>query len=350
MRRNNGFGLRAILLFVLVASVAGSCTNTTSQARRALCPDPAPIGKPDGELTDIASTAIGPGGISPSKVSQDSVPYLYYSSDESGQFQIYRIRSGRIEEDTVEPAGFSKEKLTDSDRDQGSSNVTPFASSGGYVVFSSNRTGNYEIFVMRTDGSGQTRLTNTAGNEIGPVMSPDGRAIAFTSDCYGNEDVFVISTNGQSIKRLTASGEMDSAPDWSPDGSQIAYKSDADGLEAIYLADPDGQNPRRLTANTYPESAPAFSPDGRSIAFQAKKGRYWQIHISSLDGTDERVISDGAGNDSRPRWSYDGSKIYFVSDRDGHDAIYTMNADGSAVTRVVGNSYEARSPSETLVV
>ncbi len=341
-----------LVLMVIAASIAGSCTNTTSQARKALCPDPAPIGTPDGEITEVARTTAGPGspGIPESRSAQaEAAPYLYYSSNESGEFQIYRVKSGRLEEGAIEPPELGTQRLTDSRNEQGSSNVTPFASSNGYVVFSSNRTGNYEVYIMRFDGTGQTRLTNTPGNEVGPVISPDGRAIAFTSDCYGHEDVFVISADGRSITRITASEGSDTAPDFSPDGSTIAYRSDAGGVEAIYLADADGQNPKRLTRNDFPESAPAFSPDGKSIAFQAKKGRYWQIHLVALDGSGERILSDGSGNDSRPRWSHDGSKIYFVSDRDGHDAVYAMTADGGNVTRVVGNGYEARSPSEALV-
>ena len=350
MKSSRSTSRRGIAAILVVAVTVGACTNTTSQARKAICENPAPIGNPEGELTDLAPTQSGPIGapsIKPTPVEGSGAPFLYYSSNESGQFQIYKVRATLAKTDSASVAD-SKLQLTDSGRDQGSSNVTPYASSLGYITFSSNRTGNYEIFVMRADGSGQTRLTNTPGNELGPVLSPDGRAVAFSSDCYGNEDIFVASTNGQSIKRITASPANETAPDWSPDGSTIAFRSDTDGLEAIYLANSDGQNPRRLTNNDYPESAPAFSPDGTSIAFQAKKGKYWQIHILRFDSGEESVVSDGKGNDFRPRWSLDGSKLYFVSDRDGHDAIYVMNADGSAVTLLAGDSYEARNPSEAL--
>ncbi len=333
---------------LLVALVAGSCTNTTSQARRALCPDPSPIGTPDGELTDIA-TGSGPTSGLAATESGGEGTYLFYAANPTGEFQIYRIGPAGPSDESVRAADSPAARLTDSAKDQGSSNVTPFASRSGYVVFSSNRTGNYEIYIMRPDGSGQTRLTNTPGNEVGPVLSPDGRTLAFTSDCHGHEDVFVASVNGQSLKRITTAEGSDTAPDWSADGALIAYVSEVEGEKAIYLADPDGQNPRRLTRNSFAESAPAFSPDGKHIAFQAKRGRYWQIHVVSVDGTDERVISDGTANDSRPRWSHDGSRIYFVSDRDGHDAIYMVELEGSGPTRVVGDSHDARSPSEAIL-
>ncbi len=341
--------LRLVGSLLLVALVAGSCTNTTSQARRALCPDPSPIGTPDGVLTDIA-TGTGPMSRPAAAETGGEGPYLFYAANPTGEFQIYRIGPAGPSRDSIRAADTAAVRLTDSAREQGNSNVTPSASRNGYVVFSSNRTGNYEIYIMAPDGSGQTRLTNTPGNEVGPVLSPDGRAFAFTSDCHGHEDVFVASVNGQSIKRITTAEGSDTAPDWSPDGDTIAYVSEAEGEKAVYLADPDGQNPRRLTRNSFAESAPAFSPDGKRVAFQAKRGRYWQIHVISVDGTDERVVSDGKANDSRPRWSHDGSRIYFVSDRDGHDAIYMVEVEGSgSATRVVGDSYDARSPSEAIL-
>src|SRR4051794_31399001 len=52
----------------------------------------------------------------------------------------------------------------------------------GTVVFASARDGNYEIYSMRADGSHQTRLTETAGPDEDPAISPDGSAIAYLHD------------------------------------------------------------------------------------------------------------------------------------------------------------------------
>src|ERR1700694_2379111 len=57
-----------------------------------------------------------------------------------------------------------------------------FPGNNGKIVFSSTRDGNYQIYVMNTDGSGQTRLTTNAARDSAPTWSPNGTKIAFTSD------------------------------------------------------------------------------------------------------------------------------------------------------------------------
>ncbi len=49
----------------------------------------------------------------------------------------------------------------------------------GKIAFFSNRDGNYEIYVMNADGSGQTRLTNNPAEDRYPVWSPDAKMTSF---------------------------------------------------------------------------------------------------------------------------------------------------------------------------
>jgi Tol biopolymer transport system component len=71
----------------------------------------------------------------------------------------------------------------------------------------------------------------------------------------------------------------------------------------------------------------------------------------NADGSDKTNISDGPENDYDPAWSPDGARIAFSSYRfhDNEDAasnqdIYTMNADGSDVTRLTDNPYDVTAP------
>ena len=93
-----------------------------------------------------------------------------------------------------------------------------FPGTNGKIVFSSNREGNYEIYVMDADGSNQTNLTNHGNVDDHPSWSPDGSKIAFNSDRDGTHKIYVMDADGSNQTPLTYHSGHDSPPSWSPDG------------------------------------------------------------------------------------------------------------------------------------
>jgi TolB protein len=69
---------------------------------------------------------------------------------------------------------------------------------------------------MRADGSGQRRLTRMPTEEIEPAFSPDGRWVLFSSDRTGNKDVFVMRPDGSGVRNLTRHPSEDWATSWQP--------------------------------------------------------------------------------------------------------------------------------------
>src|SRR5207253_1422929 len=93
----------------------------------------------------------------------------------------------------------------------------------GKIAFHSTRDGDFEIYVMNPDGSGVTRVTNTAGGNVDPIWSPDGKRIAFASFRSGRSEVFVINADGTGETQLTTEGGFPGA--WSPDGTRATARA-----------------------------------------------------------------------------------------------------------------------------
>ncbi|UCE97775.1 MAG: PD40 domain-containing protein, partial [Dehalococcoidia bacterium] len=108
------------------------------------------------------------------------------------------------------------------------------------IAFSSNRDGDYDIYTVKSDGSGLLQLTDDSATDMAPDWSPDGKKIAFSSNRSGNFEIYTMNTDGSGVKQLTNDGIDKGAPAWSPDGKKIAFMW-GNGLEAeIFLTNSDG--------------------------------------------------------------------------------------------------------------
>jgi Tol biopolymer transport system component len=266
----------------------------------------------------------------------------------------------------------------------------------GRIAFVSNRAGNNDIYIMKADRTGLTRLTRNAADDEGPAWSPDGKKLAFTSDRSGNAEIYVINADGTGFTRLTRNAAFDGGPAWSPNGSKIAFHTNRDGHFEIYVMNADGTGVTRLTRNLPHvcifgapcpslEKAPTWSPDGTKIAFLHKfnpiSGGIFSVDIMNANGLDVTMtasalhatrvawspggtkiaydpdfngdyeidlmnvtssavtqLTNNAFTDESPTWSPDGSKIAFESERAGNAEIYVMNANGTGITRFTNNS------------
>ena len=99
------------------------------------------------------------------------------------------------------------------------------------------------------------------------MMGVDAQAqIAFASNREGNFEIYVMDTDGQNPRQLTNSPADEWSPSWSPDGERIVFSSSRGAFwweTDIYVMDADGGNPQKLT-NTKVEDSPSWSPRWRT--------------------------------------------------------------------------------------
>src|SRR5436190_1919183 len=144
-----------------------------------------------------------------------------------------------------------------------------------------------EIYIMKADGSGQTRLTNVPGYDGGPFFSPDGKRIIWrrfdTTGLIAN--VFTMNLDGSDVRQLTDFGAMSWAPYIHPSGQYILFASNKLGFEnfEIYMVDIDGKKePVRITYADGFDGLPVPSPDGRQLAWTSTRagGSEGQIFLA----------------------------------------------------------------------
>ncbi len=198
------------------------------------------------------------------------------------------------------------------------------------IVFSSNRSGNYEIYTMRADGSNLKRLTNRSGDDIQPAWSPNGKSIIYASDYYGDFDIYSMSADGTNPQLLTTSNADDIGPAISPQGNFIAFHTYRDGNWEIYVMNKDGTNKHNITNNTVTDRYPSWSPDGSFLVYHTRlDSGNWEIFKRQADGSNPVNLTNHFSNDYYPAISPDGQHVTFESNRTGSWQIHLMSPDGS---------------------
>ena len=226
----------------------------------------------------------------------------------------------------------------------GDKSVTAKFTSTAAIAFHSSRDGNSEIYIMDTDGSNMTRLTNNTTVDSDPNWSHDGSKIIFVATRDGNAEIYVMNVDGSSPVNLTNNEAEDISPSWSPDGTKIAFVSTRDSQQDIYVMDADGSNQTKLTDDAHSDDSPDWSPDGSQIVFASNQEGNNEIHKMQSDGTNINRLTNSPEDDLSPVWSPDGHTIAFTSYRDGDAEVYTMFADGTNDYNITFVATEDESP------
>ena len=135
------------------------------------------------------------------------------------------------------------------------------------------------------------RLTDFAGLEETPALSPDGQSVAFTAYAGGRRQVFLRLVSGGAALQLTHDDADHEAPRWAPDGSSLIYYSPpAEGERQgdIWEVPALGGAPRRIASAI---GGSDISHDGTRIAFFRSEQDQVHLVTSSRDGASARVLA-----------------------------------------------------------
>lgn len=260
-----------------------------------------------------------------------------------------------------------------------------FGSYAGEIAFTSDRDGNQEIYLMKADGSGVTRLTNNKAYDDQPVLSPDGEGVVFVSNRDGNHELYVIGADGKGLRRLTNTPYSEIDPSFSPDGRWVIYTAMAEGDKDVWRmnvatgetevlvggegdqfmarAGPDGSLAyvedggdnevyilkdgvrKNLARAPGLDTMPSFSPDGKTIYFVSNRGGDYDLMAVGRDGSGLREVITLESSEGRASPSPDGNYLAVASDKDGDLEIYIFSLEGELLEQLTENEYEDYEPS-----
>jgi pimeloyl-ACP methyl ester carboxylesterase len=212
------------------------------------------------------------------------------------------------------------------------------SSDGSRIVFQSNRSGKWQIYVMNRDGSGQQALTRDSFNNNFVDWSADDGKIAFVSDRDGNEEIYLMNADGSGLRRLTNHPARDIHPYFSPDGRKILFNSTRGEIASfdIFEMDLNGKVLRQITDTRDEETCARYSPDMRSIVYLRGDValRNDEVFVMNADGSGVRNLTQSTAAEGWPTWSPDGRRIVYASTEPGTFCLYEMNADGTGKRRL----------------
>jgi len=228
------------------------------------------------------------------------------------------------------------------------------------IVYSSDQSGSYDIWIMNPDGSEQVQLTSDSQNDYGPKISPDGTKIAFfrTDNSNNNDKELRIVDIDEQNDILVIAGIYSFAA-WWPDGTKLIYKLAAGTCDTdAYTINLDGTGstlfiaPDQLVTGDNDVYGIEFSENGNEVIWASQVGCWsptleiFKANIvnSVIDASSVVQLTNDSMYDAIGDWSVENGKIVYwhCQGGNGYDynlfEIYTMDANGENKARLSENS------------
>ncbi len=239
-------------------------------------------------------------------------------SDRSGNWNIWLIHTD----------GSHPQALT-SDHQATSPSWSP---DGSMITYATDRESGMrfwtDLWTMKSDGSLQRPLSQTPNlKDLFPAWSPDGKGLSFLMldmAAVPAWRIMLMDMESRQSHEIGSDRILSTRLAWSPDGQKIAFVSDRSGQPELWIMNRDGNEARPVTQDKANKEHPDWSPDGKKIAFASNRAGNWDLWVVHPDGTGLRQLTTSPATDTLPDWSPDGKKIAFTSDRSGNQDIWVL--------------------------
>lgn len=250
------------------------------------------------------------------------------------------------------------------------------------ILFSSNESGNSDIYMMLLDGTGKEAIINTDKEEWGAVfatpnviqflrqdstninlyefnlITKEEKKIQQPKECvlddknavfsgYGIEaytcggDIFIKDRDASIGKNYTKDlGGTSNYLAWSFDNSAIIFTNNTTGNNEVYSLNIRTHEIKNLTNNPANDERGEISPDGKLLVFSSnrKDSSDPDLYILHLETNEIKNITNSKGYDLIGRWSKDGFSIVYGSNRSGNWEIYRYDIVDGLSTQLTNNN------------
>jgi Tol biopolymer transport system component/DNA-binding winged helix-turn-helix (wHTH) protein len=189
------------------------------------------------------------------------------------------------------------------------------------------------IWCLEVPAGTPKRLIASTRIDGHPQFSPDGKKIAFSSNRRGDFDIWICGSDGSNPQQLTSRGVYCASPHWSPDGQQIAFDSGSSGASwKVYLIGINGGKPKPLTNGLATDWQPSWSLDGKWIYFTSNRSGEDQVWKVPSRGGDAVPVTHKGGFFALE--SQDGKWVYY-SKRHGATSLWKVPSEGGEESQVL---------------